>query len=161
MQSSRRKVFHRCGTGPGMESFGSHPFTAIPGGHLQLAAAGFHPGLWVSTHGGLSAPTLMETESHAAFGVGFIESAPRPNLRTGSAGSDQAEYRRLRRNCPRKRERIETTARIRDALHRRGLAYGYHRRSMPQRANLQRRPFRPPFPIRDEFLRLRCAMPEY
>jgi hypothetical protein len=48
VQSSRRKVSHWCGTGPGVESTGNRSFAAIPGRHLQLIAAGFNPGLWLS-----------------------------------------------------------------------------------------------------------------
>src|ERR1700746_3581757 len=110
VQSSRREISHWCGTRPGVESPGSRPFAAIPGGHLQLVAVGFHPGLRVSAHRCLSATTALEKQVHPSFGLGPLESAPRPDLCPWHAESADTEYRRLRGAGPRGREHIETAA---------------------------------------------------
>src|ERR1017187_8891962 len=118
--SSRRKVIHRCGARPGLEPPSRHPPAPISGSHLQLAAVGFH-GLWVSAHGRLSTPAVMETKVDSPFDLGSAESAARPNLRSPDAGSAHAEYRRLRGVGARRRERRETATGFGDALHHSGL----------------------------------------
>ena len=119
--SSRRKVIHRCGAGPGLEPPSRHPPAPISGSHLQLAAVGFHAGLWVSAHRRLSTPAVMETKVDSPFDLGSAESAARPNLRSPDAGSAHAEYRRLRGVGARRRERRETAPGFGDALHHGGL----------------------------------------
>src|ERR1019366_6333451 len=118
--SSRRKVIHRCGARPGLEPPSRHPPAPISGSHLQLAAVGFH-GLWVSAHGRLSTPAVMETKVDSPFDLGSAESAARPNLRSPDAGSAHADYRRLRGVGARGRERRETATGFGDALHHGGL----------------------------------------
>ena len=88
--------------------------------YLQLAAVGFQ-GLWVSAHGRLSTPAVMETKVDSPFDLGSAESAARPNLRSPDAGSAHAEYRRLRGVGARRRERRETAPGFGDALHHSGL----------------------------------------